>query len=544
MTFGHHDRQARLDALKSKHFDALIIGGGITGVATARDMAMRGFQVACIEKEDFAYGTSSRSSKLIHGGLRYLEQANFGLVFEGTHERATLRKVAPHLVRPIPFLYPVYESSKRGVWTVSLGLWMYDQLAGKRRYGRHTRHDVADLRTREPALRQEQLRGGAIYYDCWTDDARLCFENALSAHLSGASMLNRVCFVSPTRNEDKRIVGATVRDEESGQNISVRCKTLVHCTGPWTDQVLSQSGPPSDMLRPTKGVHVLVPRDVLPVQHAVVMSAVRDRRVVFAIPRGSMTLIGTTDTDFSDNPDDVYTTSSDVDYLLETVTAYFPNHAPTREHIRATYAGLRPLVRDDSESTYDVSREHTVVTRGDGTLIIAGGKYTTYRRMADDLVGAVMQDLKVPRRERPPCPTANALLPGAAQYDASPEMTQSGVSALVEKGVPQDMAQHLVATYGSRHTLIDCEGSSRMIDGLPYCWAEVDHCVLNEAALGLSDILIRRLAIFYEAPDQGLECAKNVAERMQTLLDWDDLKRANELSRYENDVATSRRWQN
>ncbi len=541
MSFGVQDRSARLEQLASTDYDMLVVGGGITGLATTRDAAMRGFKVACVEREDFAYGTSSRSSKLIHGGLRYLEQANFRLVFEGTQERATLRKVAPHLVRPIQFLVPVYESSKHGVLTLGVGLWMYDQLAGKRRYGRHSRHKAESLLRREPALRADGLRGGAIYYDCMTDDARLCVENAAAAHELGATVLNQAAFTSPQRNNDGRVVGAVVTDRLSGAEIEVRCRVLIHCAGPWTDAVLSRCGDDDGMIRTSKGIHVLFPHDVLPVNHAVVMAAQSDRRVLFAIPRGRVTLVGTTDTDYSSSPDDVHATSADVDYLLETVDHYFPDHTPGRADIRATYAGLRPLVRDDAESPYDVSREHTVVSREDGTITIGGGKLTTYRRMASDVVRAAMKLLGLKRKEQPKCPTADARLPGAVGFrpavDAAP-----AIEVLVGGGLPEDVAEHLVSVYGARHFGIAAEHGGRIIDGMPFCWAEVDHAVCQESALTLGDVLVRRLPIFYEAEEQGLEIADAVADRMSALLGWDEARRAQELSKYGAVVAQSRKW--
>jgi len=541
VSFGAQDRIERLRKLGGTDYDLLVVGGGITGVATARDAVMRGFKVACVEKEDFAYGTSSRSSKLIHGGLRYLEQANFRLVFEGTQERATLRRVAPHLVRPIKFLVPVYESSKHGVLTLGVGLWMYDQLAGKRRYGRHSRHKAEALLKKEPALREDGLRGGAIYYDCMTDDARLCVENAVSAHDQGATMLNRVEFVRPLRDEDGRISGGVVCDRVSGEEVEVSCRVLINCTGPWTDSVLARCGDETGMIRTSKGIHVLFPHDKLPVNHAVVMAAQRDRRVLFAIPRGRVTLVGTTDTDYGGDPDNVYATSEDVDYLLETVAHYFPDHEPGRADIVATYAGLRPLVRDDAESPYDVSREHTVVATEDGTITIGGGKLTTYRRMASDVVTEAMKTLGVKRKDRPKCPTPNAPLPGAVEFRAAAVVT-AAIEALVTGGMDQDMAAHLVGVYGARHEAIAADPGGRIIDGMPFCWAEVDHAVREESAMSLADLLIRRLPIFYEAADQGLEVAEAVADRMGALLGWDSTQRDEELEKYGATVAQSRQW--
>ncbi|MFT5430483.1 MAG: glycerol-3-phosphate dehydrogenase [Myxococcota bacterium] len=537
MPFGPQNRHERVAAIADADLDMLIVGGGINGVATARDAAMRGFKVACVEREDYAFGTSSRSSKLIHGGLRYLEQANFRLVFEGTHERATLREVAPHLVRPIPFLVPVYEGAKHGPLALGVGLWMYDTLAGKRRYGKHSRYAPDDLVAREPALRADGLRGGAIYYDCMTDDARLCVENAVSAHEEGAIMLNRTSFIAPERDEDGRVIGATIRDELTGISAQVKCRVLIHCAGPWTDEVLAACGDDNGMLRNSKGVHLLFDHARLPVQHAVVMSARADGRVVFAIPRGRVTLVGTTDTDYQDHPNNVRATREDVDYLLETVQHYFPQDPVGYDDVRATYAGLRPLVLDDSDSPYDVSREHTVVERDDGTVTIGGGKYTTYRRIADDVIKGAMKVMGLKRKDRPACPTREALLPGGMPLDEL-----AAASQLADNGIADDMRQHLVHTYGSRYADVAAGDSTRIIAGLPYTFGEIDFAVNEESALAVEDVLVRRIPIFYEAPEQGLECVQAVADRMAGLLGWDAAKTSEQTAAYRHTVAVSQQW--
>ena len=538
MTFGYSDRQDRVDRLSATEFDFLIVGGGITGTATARDAAMRGFSVACVEKVDFSYGTSSRSSKLIHGGLRYLEQGNLRLVFEGTHERATQRTVAPHLVRPIPFLVPVYDGAKHGTFTLGVGLWMYDTLAGKRRYGRHSRHDSSSLLEREPTLRAEGLKGGAIYFDCMTDDARLCVENAVSAHEQGAVMLNRATFLEPMRDEESGlVVGGIIRDEQTGQHLQVRATTVVHCAGPWTDVVLQSHGDERGMLRVSKGAHICFDRRRLPVEHAVVMSAISDRRVVFAIPRGRITIVGTTDTDYDGSPDEVCASREDVDYLMETLRWYFPEHNLATTDIRSTYAGLRPLVRDDSDNPYNTSREHTVVARGDGTVTIGGGKYTTYRRMANDVINAAMKARGLKRSERPECPTEEALLPGAVDLDLDAERQR-----LVDRGLDEETAEWLVLAYGKRHERFSEQLGDRLIEGLPFHWAEVDYALEEEAATSVDDILTRRLPIFFEAPDQGLEIVESLADHLANVLGWDEEKRAAEVEIYRAAVAQSRRW--
>ena len=542
MTLGPTNRGERLGALSREPFDVLVVGGGITGVGVARDAALRGLRVACVDRGDFGRGTSSRSSKLIHGGLRYLEQLKLGLVFEGTHERALLQRLAPHLVRPIPFLVPVYEGDRHGPVVLGVGLWMYDTLAGRRRTSRHRRYGPEALAGREPALRTDGLRGGAIYHDCMTDDARLVIENALSAAAAGATLANYVRFMRPLRDAGGRVTGAVLQDALTGDELEVSCRVLAVCAGPWTDEVFGRASVDGTrMLRTTKGVHALVAREDLPVNHAVVMNARADRRVLFAIPRGPVTLIGTTDTDFDDDPSDVHATAEDIEYLLETVRHYFPDAAATPDRVRSTYAGLRPLVRDDAQSPYDVSREHTIVRDGDGTVTIAGGKLTTFRRMAADVTEAVLDVLGVPRRGRTRCSTGAAALPGAEGLDFAAER-DGLVQALVADQVPADVAARRVDVYGARHTALADDPVERLAPGFPYTLAEVEHAARSEAALTLEDVLVRRLPAFYELPDQGLECVEAAADRMAAVLEWTPDLRSTRVASYRETVAQSRRW--
>jgi len=541
MTLGIENRDERLQSLLNSPLDILVVGGGITGVATARDAAMRGLRVGCVEKRDFGYGTSSRSSKLIHGGLRYLEQMQFRLVFEGTHERALLRTLAPHLVRPIPFLFPVYKSSKRSPWIVRLGLWLYDLLAGRRRYRRHKGLKAKGVQDAEPLLLDDSLRGGALYYDCMTDDARLCLENALSAAEEGATILNYCSFVRDL-SEEGQIRGAVIRDECTGQEYEIQCRSIIHCAGPWTDDVRKKTGyEESDMIRTTKGVHLVFPWKKLPLKQAVVLNSREDGRVVFAIPRGRVTLVGTTDTDYTSKPDTVRATRDDVDYLMATLNHYFHENAPTEDDIQATYAGLRPLVKDDASSPYDVSREHTIVRDPRGVITIGGGKYTTYRRMADDCVEAVMDVLGLKKKKRPTCPTANALLPGAL-LDGETLDSEAITATLNERRCDPEVATYRATAYGSRAVQINHDKPERLVASLPVTWDELQFAVYKEDAVTPEDFLVRRTALFYEAPDQGLECLEAVAEQMAEWFNWSDSIREQHIAEYRSMVDTSRAW--
>ncbi len=535
-------RAEHLAVLASVKYDLLIVGGGITGAATTRDATMRGLKVACVEKTDFAYGTSSRSSKLVHGGLRYLEQMKLKLVFEGTQERATVQGNAPHLVKPLAFVMPSFVGDRHGPRKIGIGLWLYDQLAGRRRYGRHQRFDREAFRALEPTVRDEGLVGGALYYDCMTDDARLVIETVIDAERGGATILNYCRYLAPIRDGEGRIVGARVEDGLTGTQYEVQCRVLVHCAGPWTDEVLAQGEPgKAPMIRTTKGVHLCIPAARLPVRHAVVMTARRDRRVIFAIPWGRVTLVGTTDTDYTGSPDAVAATRDDVDYLKETLAHTFPSHPIGDEDVIATYAGLRPLVRDDANSPYDTSREHTVLTSPDGRVTISGGKLTTHRRMAHDVVVAAMELLGMPKRQQPKCPTAKAALPGAQGFDLAQDVAPA-VAHLVARGAPDDVAEWLVNRYGARWSEMDGALSERLVPGLPFTVAEADHAMVFEHARTLEDVLIRRLPVYYEAPEQGLECVDHLAARMASQLGWDAAQSAAHIQRYRDTVARSRAW--
>jgi glycerol-3-phosphate dehydrogenase len=340
-------RREKLRRLATDDLDLLVIGGGINGAGIAREAALRGLRTALVDKGDFASGTSSRSSKLIHGGLRYLEQGDVRLVLEASLERDLLRRVlAPHLVRPLPFFFPVYQGGPVSLWKLRGGLLAYDVLAGFRNIARHRIVRGAAAVDLEPKIRRDGLVGGALYYDCATDDARLVLETILAAEDAGASCLNYVA-VERFEKREARIVGAWLRDREPAAEgpVLVRARSVVNATGPWLDGIRELDDPgAARLLRPTKGVHVVVERERVGNRHAVVLNAVADRRVLFVIPWGDRALVGTTDTDHPGDPDHVTIESEDVDYLLETVNAHFPEARLGPSDVVAAFAGLRPLV--------------------------------------------------------------------------------------------------------------------------------------------------------------------------------------------------------
>jgi glycerol-3-phosphate dehydrogenase len=398
------ERTHSLAELSSRVFDLLVIGGGITGAGIARDAAMRGLSVALIDKSDFGSGTSSRSSRLIHGGVRYLEHGHLHLVFEASAERRRLRSIAPHLVQPLAFTWPVYQSQRMALWKLRAGLTLYDALSLFRNFRRHRGLDGARVLRAEPSLEKAQLRGGVRYYDASTDDARLTLANVLDAQALGAVVANHVALVSSAPPIDGLRV-TRAEDALTGERLEIRSRVVVNATGPWSDFVESLQG----VARPSavdgsKGVHIAVERKRVGNREAIVMLHPRDGRVMFTLPAGEHAIIGTTDTFTNVSPDDVRANEADVAYLLEAANAYFPDARLTRGDVISAWAGIRPLMPTEGSSV-SASREH-LIRSGDGSVRITGGKLTTYRVMATQAVDAAAKLLgkRLPRTrtgERP-----------------------------------------------------------------------------------------------------------------------------------------------
>lgn len=535
-------------------YDLLIIGGGITGAGAARDAARRGMKVCLVEQDDLAYGTSSRSSKLVHGGLRYLEQYEFSLVFEAVTERRVLMDIAPHLVNPLGFLFPVFKSSRRGVFTINLGMWVYDGLSLFRSPKIHRNLSKKAVRKEEPALRQQELTGAPLYYDCSTDDARLTLESALDGVAAGATVLTYTRVVGLLRSADGHVDGARVRDMITGEEHEIRANAVLNATGPWSDRTRALGKGAAPRLRPTKGIHFVVDGARLPVNNAVVCFHPTDGRVLFAIPWGDRTYVGTTDTDFQGDPGGVHATSDDVDYLLDAANHYFPDASLVREDVLSTWAGVRPLISEEGAGNEsNVSREHAIEVDEDLLVTIAGGKLTTYRRMAAEVVdkalgvlmmrGLAPTDLRAARTDKEP-------LPGAVGW---PEDDDHGkVEARVKEAgqgrVGDDTAALLASTYGTRGVDVaelaagDQRLAARLVDGRPEILAQIDFAVTHELASTVRDALIRRTQLFFRDHDQGLGCAEPVAERMAELLGWDADRQVEEVLAYQREVALSRRW--
>ncbi|MBN8470635.1 glycerol-3-phosphate dehydrogenase [Corallococcus exiguus] len=533
-------RADRLRALGSESFDLLVIGGGVTGAGAARDAALRGLKVALVEREDFASGTSSRSSRLIHGGLRYLEHGHLGLVFESSIERRRLLHLAPHLVRPLAFIWPVYEGARVPRWKLNAGLMLYDALSLFRNVKAYQRLSLKQLVEAEPGIRSEGLKGGARYYDAATDDARLTLANALGASEAGAVVLNHAS-VKRLVLEDGKVKGAVVVDHLTGLEHTVHARAVVNATGPWSDEIRrldsSQQERTGPAVRGSKGVHIAVPRSRLNIGDALTLLSPVDGRVMFILPADAFTLIGTTETATRAHPAEVRASEADVAYLLSSANAFFPEANLTREDMVSAWAGIRPLAASGYHGNSDAgsaSREHSIDVSPSGVLAISGGKLTTFRVMARDVVNAVERHLSRPHKKPV---THEQPLPGGDILKLDAELA----AAKQEVG-DAATGEHLVRAYGSRwHAVWALTRESPalaepLVEGLPYRRAEAAWGVSHEMVQTLADLLIRRLKVAFETRDQGRAAAVRAAEVMAPLLGWDAAETERQLAAYAVDA--------
>jgi glycerol-3-phosphate dehydrogenase len=539
MTTTLRQRAARLDRLEQERFDVLVIGGGINGAGIARDAAMRGLMVALVEREDFASGTSSRSSRLIHGGIRYLEHGFLHLVFESSRERRTLLRIAPHLVRPLEFTWPVYEGARVPRWKLGAGLVLYDALSLFRNVAMHRQLGHRKIMAREPALREEGLVGGAAYYDASTDDTRLTLANSIAAAEAGAVVLNHVTLTGLTRGDGGIARAATVVDRLGGRELTIAADAIVNATGPWSDEIRRlEEGTAEERpaVRGTKGVHIAVPRERVNNRGAVTLLSPLDGRVMFVLPAGRFAIIGTTDTETSASPDDVRATTADVDYLLSSASEYFPESQLTMADVVSAWAGIRPLIATGfTRDASSASREHLIGRGPSGVITVSGGKLTTYRSMAAEVVDMVQRALG---REPTPSKTHAVPLPGGdiASYDAELARAREKVGA-------HDVAERLVRAFGGRWRevwrLVDGNRAlaEPVVEGLPYVMAELVYGVQHERACSLGDLLIRRTHIAFETVDAGLSAAPVAAALVAPLLGWDDAAVADALAAYEQEAG-------
>jgi glycerol-3-phosphate dehydrogenase len=536
---GPQQRAAAWQRLGAEQFDVVVIGGGVVGSGCALDAATRGLKVALVEARDFASGTSSRSSKMFHGGLRYLEQLEFGLVREALHERElSLTRLAPHLVKPMPFLFPLTHRWWERPYTAA-GIFLYDSLGGAKSVPAQKHLTRAGALRLSPGLKRSSLIGGIRYYDTVVDDARHTMTVARTAAHYGAVVRCSTQVVALLREGD-RVIGVRVRDSEDGSITEVRGHVVVNATGVWTDEIQALSKQRGRFqVRASKGVHVVVPRDRIVSDVAIILRTVKS--VMFVIPWGSHWIIGTTDTDWNLDLAHPAATKADIDYILGTVNTVLATPL-THADIDGVYAGLRPLLAGESEETSKLSREHAVAVPAPGLVAIAGGKYTTYRVMAADAIDTAAQF--VPARVAPSI-TEKVSLQGADGYFALINQVEH-VGERV--GLHPYRVRHLLDRYGS---LMDDvlalaadhpELLSPIKEAPGYLRVEALYAVLAEGALHLEDILARRMRISIEYSHRGVDCAREVADIVAAALGWtaEDVNRevANYTARVEAEILS------
>ncbi len=531
---GHFERSRNLRRLGEETFDVLVVGGGITGAGVALDAASRGLRTALVERGDFASGTSSKSSKLVHGGLRYLQNGDVRLVYEALHERQRLLRNAPHLVRVMPFLIPMF--GKGGVIHPKLekalgsAMWMYDLTGGARIGKLHKRISKEETLAHMPTLPAERVGASYLYYDAQADDARLTLTIArTAAEVHGAVCVNHAPVIELT-HEGGRATGAVVEDTQSGARIEVRARAVVNAAGVWADDVRAlDEGVHPHSIRPAKGIHLTVPWSLVRNDMAVVAPVPKDKRSVFVVPwpapegeEPAFTYIGTTDTDYDGPVDDPQCTSDDVDYLLRAI-----NHSTTTdirpEHVIGTWAGLRPLVKATTTGrTADLSRRHAVATGATGMVSVTGGKLTTYREMAADAVDAVADVLDLPRSQRR-SRTKRLRLLGADGYDPD----------------ARGADQHLQQRYGGEARVLgamierDPSLGEPLIAGLPHRRAEAVYAARYEMATTLDDVLERRIRGLLLSRDATADAAVATAELVGAELGWSDHRRRSEIDAFQ-----------
>jgi len=537
---GPHSRRslerAGIQQLTAQPADLLVIGGGINGAGIARDAAMRGLRTILVEQNDLASGTSSRSSRLIHGGLRYLEHGEFGLVMEANRERRTLQRIAPHLVWPLPFVFPIHKGDRISRWQLAAGMLLYDMLALFRNVRPHRLLGKRGMLEAEPMLRDRGLLGGARYFDAQCDDARLVIATARSAIYHGALVANYVAVAGLERTAG-RVVGAQLEDRLTGERSVVRASVVVNATGPWADRVrrLEDAGA-APLLQPTKGIHVVVERARLDHREAVAFTSPIDGRVMFVLPWGSLSYIGTTDTDTVDPPDDLSISADDIVYLLRSTNARFPSARLGIEDVRVAWAGLRPLVLDrDRRHASSRPREHAIVQGSGGMLTVVGGKLTTYRSMSAEVVDQAMRELRHRdgRQRHAGARTDEDPLPGGEAADLS-QFRERGL----DLGISPESVNHLLRHYGTEAAgIFNLAGADRrllrpLLEPHPAIEAEVIHAVRRELAQTVEDVLVRRFHLYYEHPDHGASVAHRVAELMSEELGWGPPRIQEEAERY------------
>jgi glycerol-3-phosphate dehydrogenase len=493
-------RQEAAKALTQEPLDLLIVGGGIVGAGIARDAAMRGLKTGLVEQHDFAFGTSSRSSRLLHGGLRYLAQGRVGLVHEASVEKKVIHHIAPHLAEPLPFIFPTYRSNRNWVlWQLKIGVKIYDLLCGGRNLGKSTWLDRGEVLQKVPGLNEPGLTGAVRYFDGFTNDARLTLDTLRSAAHHGATLLNYCRFRDARRGE---LWDCELEDQFRGGGWKVRARAVINATGPWANGLAHSRV----RLRLTKGIHMVVNRARIPVPETVVMT--EEKRILFAIPWGERTILGTTDTDYRGSLDNISAEAEDIRYVLDVTNHFFPNAKLSEADVISSWAGVRPLIANPNGSPSDISRSHEIKSPEPGWWDVAGGKLTTYRRIAEQTVDRVVPWLN----NLPRLPRTNGLNGSVqpfkqcrtAEEPLLPPEETAGVSGIL----PPDFQRRAV-----------------------------EHYCAKEWAAHLDDVMLRRTSWHYYFVDAPAR-AERVADWMGEMLGWSEAERAGELQRYRAAVTT------
>ncbi|MGA5147216.1 glycerol-3-phosphate dehydrogenase/oxidase [Streptomyces griseoincarnatus] len=543
-TLGPAQRAESLASMAERELDVLVVGGGVVGAGTALDAVTRGLSTGLVEARDWASGTSSRSSKLIHGGLRYLEMLDFPLVREALKERGLLlEKLAPHLVRPVPFLYPLQHKGWERLYA-GAGVALYDTMAMTHGRGRglpvHRHLSRRHALRAAPCLKKDALVGALQYYDAQVDDARFVLTLVRTAAAYGARTANGARVTGFLR-EGERVVGARVQDVEGGGEYEIRAKQVVNATGVWTDDTQAMVGERGQFhVRASKGIHLVVPKDRIHSTTGLILRT--EKSVLFVIPWGRHWIVGTTDTDWGLDKAHPAASSADIDYLLEHVNSVLAVPL-TRDDVEGVYAGLRPLLAGESDASSKLSREHTVAHPVPGLVVVAGGKYTTYRVMAKDAVDAAVHGLDLRVAD---CVTEETPLVGAEGYHA---LWNGRARTAARTGLHPVRVEHLLQRYGAlAEEVLDLVASDLSL-GEPlgaaddYLRAEVVYAASHEGARHLEDVLTRRTRISIETFDRGTRSAREAAELMAPVLGWDSGQIDREVRYYEKRVEAERESQ-
>jgi len=523
VAFAPASRAAALAALSAAELDLLVVGGGITGAGIARDAALRGLSVALLEAVDFGAGTSSRSSKLIHGGVRYLQQGDIGLVREAASERTRIRRIAPHLAAPLLMVMPTYGRAMH--MKLAAGLWTFEKITSLADDERHVMWDRAEALAQEPCLAHAGLHGAAAFVEYLTDDARLVLETVMGAAAAGALCANH----AEVTGFDGGVI--TVRDTAGDESLQVRARVLVNAAGPWVEEIWRRAGVRGARgLQLTKGIHVVVDHARLPVRHAVVMQA-RDRRSVFAVPRDGITYLGTTDTLFDVPALHPAVSADDVDYLLDAANRTFAGPPLARADVLASWAGLRPLLREEGKAPSEISRKDEIATDpATGLISIAGGKLTTFRRMAERVVDLVFVRLG---RRSPPCRTDEVPLPGGEPTALDPAALARSLPQLSAVDAARLFRLHGAGCERIMARIADDPAAGEVVTGLPgVLRAEIEHALDEEMTLTLEDLLERRTRSLSFDRHQGLGGVEAAAAIAARRLGWGAARTGAEIEAY------------